>query len=252
MSRIRIVHGSGLIICPLKEQDWQVILVAGAKTRQWLIGPKLRKKALWIAGVLAGFFVLGLVGVVLSAIMMVQNAQLRSENAQLRDNQKLVLELQQQLAQASQLRQQLQYMLGVGETQITLSPAELPPLTGTRSQNPEPMGLPVIGPITQGFSEEHPGIDIAADSGTPVVATAMGVVQEAGPDSVLGLHVVISHDQDVQTIYGHMSKLLVKKGQTVYGGDIIGFVGSTGVVTGPHLHYAIRHKKEYVNPAPED
>ncbi|MGB9589896.1 MAG: M23 family metallopeptidase, partial [Candidatus Hydrothermia bacterium] len=64
----------------------------------------------------------------------------------------------------------------------------------------------------------------------------------------LGLMVEISHPSGFKTTYGHLSKILVKEGQSVYGGDIIGNVGETGNVTGPHLHYAITKDGEPVDP----
>lgn len=94
----------------------------------------------------------------------------------------------------------------------------------------------------------HPAIDIAAQPGKPVMATADGVVVRAGWDSGLGNAVVVSHGFGLTTRYGHMSRLNVKPGAKVRRGDIVGFVGNTGRSTGYHLHYEVLVNGEHTNP----
>lgn len=94
----------------------------------------------------------------------------------------------------------------------------------------------------------HPGIDFAAPHGTPIYATADGIIKKAGPGGGYGLHVVIDHGYGYQTLYGHMSKFKVKAGEKVKRGQCIGYVGSTGFSTAPHVHYEVIHNKEQVNP----
>lgn len=94
----------------------------------------------------------------------------------------------------------------------------------------------------------HAGADIAAPLGTPVRATAQGVVDRAGWVGGYGLYVEIDHGGGVQTRYGHMSRLNVFARQRVAKGEVIGFVGSTGRSTGNHLHYEIRRDGAAVNP----
>lgn len=86
----------------------------------------------------------------------------------------------------------------------------------------------------------HSGMDIKAPSGTPIQAAAEGTVVFAGNRGLLGKAVIIEHDDGRQTVYGHCSRLMVKAGQEVKQGDIIGKVGSTGRTTGPHLHFEVR------------
>jgi murein DD-endopeptidase MepM/ murein hydrolase activator NlpD len=123
-----------------------------------------------------------------------------------------------------------------------------------------PSGLPVNGYITDGFGsrrnpfgdggrEFHEGLDIAADFGTPVTATADGVVIWAGPYSGYGNLVAIYHTNGITTRFGHLSKVGVEVGQRIKRGDQIGNVGSTGRSTGPHVHYEVRANDEPVNPA---
>ncbi|MFS8653592.1 MAG: M23 family metallopeptidase [Limnochordia bacterium] len=102
-------------------------------------------------------------------------------------------------------------------------------------------------PIT-GRNHLHAGIDIAVPTGTPVKATAAGKVVHAGPDGGYGLTVVIDHGYGWRTLYAHNSRVLVKAGDTVERGDVIALAGSTGVSTGPHVHYEVHVDGKPVNP----
>ena len=95
----------------------------------------------------------------------------------------------------------------------------------------------------------HPGIDIAVDYGTPVYASAAGYVQQAGWYGGYGKYIRLGHDFGYETAYGHMSSLAVSAGSFVKKGEIIGYVGSTGYSTGPHLHFEILKYGEQVNPS---
>jgi murein DD-endopeptidase MepM/ murein hydrolase activator NlpD len=94
----------------------------------------------------------------------------------------------------------------------------------------------------------HPGLDLRAGRGTPVRATADGVVAIAGPNAGYGKMVEIEHKNGVSTRYGHLSAIAVAAGQHVKAGEIIGRVGSTGRSTGPHLHYETRIDGEAADP----
>ena len=119
---------------------------------------------------------------------------------------------------------------------------------------------PVIGPITSSFGQRedpvlghgegefHKGIDIGAPNGTPIIATADGVVKSAQTVNGYGREVVIDHGHDVETIFGHMSGFAVMAGQTVTRGQVIGYVGHSGKTTGSHLHYEVRIRDNAVNP----
>ena len=99
-----------------------------------------------------------------------------------------------------------------------------------------------------GRGEFHKGIDIRARPGTPITAPARGTVTLAGGDGSYGLSVEIQHTQAITTKYGHLQRIIVHEGQQVKRGDLIGFVGSTGRSTGPHLHYEVRLGGLPVNP----
>ena len=92
-----------------------------------------------------------------------------------------------------------------------------------------------VHPIT-GRTTSHDGVDIPAPSGTPVLAAASGQVAEAGWDESDGNYVLLAHDGDRTTRYGHLSSVSVAAGEAVSAGQAIGTVGATGMATGPHLH----------------
>lgn len=100
-----------------------------------------------------------------------------------------------------------------------------------------------------GGGDWHPGIDIANDSGTPIYATADGVVASSSWFGGYGNMVELEHGNGITSIYGHNSQNLVSPGQQVKKGQLIAYMGSTGYSTGPHVHYEIRVNGTAVNPA---
>lgn len=102
-------------------------------------------------------------------------------------------------------------------------------------------------PIT-GFNQMHVGIDVANRTGTPIYATANGVVSFVGGRGRMGKTIEIGHGGGLKSIYAHLNKYLVKRGQKVKRGDKIAEMGSTGYSTGTHLHYAISFNGQSVNP----
>lgn len=99
-------------------------------------------------------------------------------------------------------------------------------------------------------SDFHPGIDIANDMGTPIIATADGVVRVAGwNDGGYGNMVDIDHGNGIMTRYGHAMQVAVTAGQHVRRGQVIAYMGSTGFSTGPHVHYEVRINGQAVNPS---
>lgn len=124
--------------------------------------------------------------------------------------------------------------------------------------NDLPILWPIEGPITSSFGERldpfngegafHKGIDISGSMGEPVRAPADGTVLMAGPASGYGQEVMLDHGHGIHTLYGHLSGFAVTAGQDVHRGEIIGYVGSEGRSTGPHLHYEVRIHDTPVNP----
>ena len=122
-----------------------------------------------------------------------------------------------------------------------------------------PMGYPRLSSITSAFgyrsdpfdsenAEYHPGIDFKGAKGDPVHVTADGKVAFTGRKGGYGNCIIVQHKNDFQTLYGHLSHIDVKEGQSVSTGDVIGKVGSTGRSTGTHLHYEVRKNGKPINP----
>jgi len=126
---------------------------------------------------------------------------------------------------------------------------------GTQSQG---MRMPVNGRVTSGFGSRfhpilgytrmHAGVDLGAAYGAPIVAAADGRIVSAGWSGGYGNLVRIAHASGLQTMYGHMSRIVARPGETVRQGQLIGYVGSTGLSTGPHLHYEVLKNGRPVNP----
>jgi murein DD-endopeptidase MepM/ murein hydrolase activator NlpD len=94
----------------------------------------------------------------------------------------------------------------------------------------------------------HDGIDIITDRGTPVYATGNGIAESVGYQGGLGLTIEIDHGFGYRSIYAHLSKTKIKEGQKISRGDLIGNSGSSGLSSGPHLHYEIHHNGVKQNP----
>jgi hypothetical protein len=97
-------------------------------------------------------------------------------------------------------------------------------------------------------TRQHNGIDIRAAVGTPIVATADGTIVNASYEGKWGNLIIIEHENGYQTLYAHLNRFNCKKNQTVKKGEIIGYSGETGMVTGPHLHYSIKLNGDFINP----
>jgi murein DD-endopeptidase MepM/ murein hydrolase activator NlpD len=120
------------------------------------------------------------------------------------------------------------------------------------------MMLPANGPITSyfgyryhpilHFTRFHAGVDIGAGWGSPIVAAGDGQVVSAGWSGGYGREVEIAHGGGLVSIYGHMSEIVAQSGSFVRRGQLIGYVGSSGLSTGPHVHFEVRQGGQPVNP----
>lgn len=122
-----------------------------------------------------------------------------------------------------------------------------------------PLGFPFHGTITSTYGhrenpfggenvETHKGLDISGPVGSPVKAMAKGVVEFAGLRGGFGNCIILKHGNGFETLYGHLSQILVKPGQQINIGEEIGKIGSTGRSTGPHLHYEVHRNGQKINP----
>lgn len=108
---------------------------------------------------------------------------------------------------------------------------------------------PVVGEVVNSFSSKNHGINIAANEGDPVRASADGLVFVVTTElPAYGYTVMISHENQYLTVYTHLSSVLAKKGSVVKQGDIIGYVGQTGVVKFPQLHFEVRRGTKPIDP----
>ncbi len=129
---------------------------------------------------------------------------------------------------------------------------------GVGGEQSQGMRMPVNGRVTSGFGNRyhpilgyvrmHAGLDLAAGYGSPIVAAADGRVVSSGWSGGYGNLVRIAHAGSIQTMYGHMSRIVARSGAFVRQGQLIGYVGSTGLSTGPHLHYEVLKNGRPVNP----
>ena len=136
--------------------------------------------------------------------------------------------------------------------------AAVRPFRASRSGVERPARVrPAAGAVTGVFGEFrgshfHPGVDIDGETGDPVWAAAPGVVVHAGPApegwSGYGTIVVVDHGNDIQTMYAHLSAVTVAASQAVLAGDTVGAIGTTGSVTGSHLHFEVRITGQVVDP----
>jgi len=120
------------------------------------------------------------------------------------------------------------------------------PVQPSRSVVSRRFGM-TIDPFTS-KSKMHYGVDIAAEVGTPVVSTAVGVITQVDADLVWGKRVTITHGRGFRTVYAHMGTVRAVKGKAVARGEEIGTVGVSGLTTGPHLHYELWHDDKQQNP----
>jgi murein DD-endopeptidase MepM/ murein hydrolase activator NlpD len=122
-----------------------------------------------------------------------------------------------------------------------------------------PLGFPFPGSVTSTFGhrenpfgrsniETHKGLDIKGPIGAPVKSMAKGKVEFAGPRGGFGNCIMLKHGNGFETLYGHLSKILVSVGQQIEIGQQIGNIGSTGRSTGPHLHYEVHRNGQQINP----
>lgn len=147
---------------------------------------------------------------------------------------------------------------GVATAGIGLNPNRVASLADWIRASAAPTLWPVEGRVTSSFGERidpfngegafHSGVDISSGYGHAIIAPADGVVRFADYMSGYGRLAMIDHGHGVSTRYGHMSAFAVTAGQSIHRGDVIGYVGSSGRVTSPHLHYEVRINDTPVNP----
>jgi len=188
-------------------------------------------------------------------------SRLQTENARVR-------ELSAALDSAESRYSQVRQMMGgeivrdpvVSASGLPIAPAIRARLASTAADLVDGVTLPRGWPLDEtgyitrgqvkagGRDEAHPGIDIAVSVGSLVRASGGATVAQAGEDPEYGFFVLLEHPEDYQTMYGHLSRILVTPGSTVATGQVIGLSGNTGRSTAPHLHFEIRQRGASLDP----
>jgi len=151
----------------------------------------------------------------------------------------------------------------VGQQRLYVAPPilALAPAAGSGSEEEPGPSIPHRWPLsvasyrTRGMvadtsgEEAHPGIDLAVPEGSDVRASGGGIVERTGTDSSYGLFVLLQHPAGYETMYGHLSRVLVSRGDSVKAGQVIALTGNTGRSTAPHLHFEVRRYGRSVDPS---
>lgn len=162
----------------------------------------------------------------------------------LTDNKNTLARLEREIKLESESFQKLLSTVNRKEDSLQYLPAIKPVLNGRITDGFGKRRHPIYKRIT-----DHQGIDIAANRGTPVLASADGYVTFTGTNGGYGNFISINHKYGFETKYGHLQKIYVRRGQFVKRGDKIGEVGNSGLSTAPHLHYEVHYRNKPVNPA---
>lgn len=252
-----------------------VNVVVAPEDRTGVISLRLRYGVVYTFAVMASLFVFGVIGVVLNQAMdeakLTELKILRYQNGMLKEKVRRLAAIEKKVTELEVIEDKLMVIAGEREATRELEPiaveagkggttkpvgiaeslTEFRTLTANRRGVllNAPAGDPVAnGWIARGFGETglegtsfHNGVDIAAPAGTPVRATAEGVVIFAAQDPIYGNLIIIQHGlTGYSSFYGHLSSIKVRKGATVKRGEVIGAIGTTGRSTAPHLHYEVR------------
>jgi murein DD-endopeptidase MepM/ murein hydrolase activator NlpD len=187
--------------------------------------------------------------------------RLEAENAKIVELSAAVDSLEQRYAQVRRMFGADIVPSPVGRTaQLPVAPPIRARLPGASASAPDTVGTPRRWPLEEsGFltrgqvtdsarEESHPGLDIAVPVGSLVRASGGGTVAQTGADPEYGFFVLLQHGDNYQTMYGHLSRILVDSGTTVLPGDVVGLSGNSGRSTAPHLHFEIRRQGASLDP----
>lgn len=249
-------------VVPVEARPWRILFVPptpGAQTRAFNLTNRQRKLIVGAAVVLVLISAAAVTTVVVgfsSPDLFTPSAELASVRGRLAQVEDSLVATRVALADADNLAR------AIRATAEPTSPARRRMLFGSSSvgmATTSSDNLPVIGTISSEFSgarrhpllnivRPHRGLDITAARGTNVSAPAPGIVTATGYSLAMGLMVEVEHADGIVTRYGHLRLAIVKKGDRVSKGTLLGTVGSSGLTTGPHLHYEILRYGHQVDP----
>jgi len=222
-----------------------------------------------LAAVLAGVMVLLMISFAGKHTERARIRELETELEIARQDIRLAGELKTELAEMSAVQEKLLFMLGVQDAapvgtdslaawldEEPTSSAEGMQRAAALALSPAPDRWPANGFVTQEFIsgniaqgiKPHLGIDIAGPMDAPVTAAAPGVVARTGTDGFLGNFVEIRHGLGYLTVYGHLNRIAVSRGDRIDAGQVVAYMGDSGQTTGPHLHFEIWQQGEAVDP----
>jgi len=206
-------------------------------------------------GLMALVMLIGLLITAVSAARLARLEYLERRNRDLEREFAKLGQLKQRVEELEATERKMAAMLGVEQSPppIDWSSGRIDTTAAMDSTRwgarPRPTRNPVPGAVVSRTSgTSHLGIDLAAQSGTPVLASGDGIVIGRGTDSVFGRFLLVSHLEGYDSYYGHLSDWRVASGDTVRQGQTIGLVGSTGRSSAPHLHFEIRKDRQPLDP----
>ena len=212
-----------------------------------------------VAGFLALLVVASLVMALAGAYRLSRLSYLERRNRTLETEFAKVVALRKQLEQVEEQSRKMATMLGIEKSpapvnwdSLPLDSQALPEWVKGKTWGSQlvPKLVPVEEyAVSQRSNEPHVGIDLAAADGAPVRATADGVVEQRGEDRQYGRFLLLRHGQGYQSYYGHLKDWEVARDDSVQTGKIVGWVGTTGKTTAPHLHFEIRKDGQRIDPA---
>jgi len=249
----------------------KIILVPGdeRETRQYGISRTMIVTIIVLAAMMAGVVVLLMISFAGKHTERARIRELETELAASRQDLLVAGQLAAELDQMRAVQEKLLFMLGVDDAspvgtdslaawleEMPASSAEGMQRAASLSLSPRPDRWPAKGFVTREFISgniakgvnPHLGIDIAGPRDAPVTAAAPGVVARTGTDDFLGNFVEIRHGLGYLTVYGHLSRIAVGKGDRIEAGQIVAYMGESGQATGPHLHFEIWQQGEAVDP----
>ena len=237
---------------------------ARGRTRRWSVSEWSVR--VWVGlGTLAILSVLTTIPLIARVVYQASELQrIKVENLSLHKQLASIDGLEKELDDLAKSNRDMRRLVGLEPASgvpESLSTAGTATLRGLGRSRPKSIWMPSVphfpphlGPISRGYSSRgigepfHPGVDVSGSVGMPIVAAGAGIVRTADTDSIYGKHIVIDHGGGLTSVYGHASLLLVAAGDTVYEGQRIALLGSTGRSSAPHLHFEILRNGNPIDP----
>lgn len=249
-----------------------VVPLSGGRTRE----RRFSVRTLRLAAILLGVVLLVVAAAVVWAtrvhLQYLDYQTLRARNDELTRQVAKLSQLRDELERITRENERIRGMLGIEEEPPELQLEQLYSALGPDSVLPEDTvfvaareslrllaqgqpdhRIPSISPlanyvVSRTWDKTHPGIDLVAETGAPVAATADGRVRFAGWDTIYGNTVVVRHARGFETSYGHLLRIARVAGDSVRQGELVGLLGSTGRSTAPHLHYQVIKNRKPQDP----